>query len=72
MKQYTKEDLVNFLKWNSNAPVKVLRNASIEELENFLKRGNAFDKFIETLDLYREERALEAKCNKMRKALGIR
>ena len=72
MREYTKEDLVQFMKWNSNAPMKVIRNSSVEELENFLKKRGAFDRFLETLDSYREERRLEVEIRNKKRALGVR
>lgn len=68
--KYTKEDLVEFAKFNSNAPVSVLRRASLEELERFLKRKpEVWEKFINTLDEYREFRELEKQSNKIHRAL---
>ena len=71
MRDYTKADLVDFAKWNSNAPVSVLNKASVEELEAFIKRGNAWDKFLESLSQYRECRKLEKFIAKRKKELGI-
>ena len=71
MREYTKADLVEFAKWNSNAPVSVLNKASVEELEAFIKRGNAWDRFLESLSQYRECRQLEKASRQFKKALGI-
>ena len=64
-KDYTKADLVEFIKWNSNAPVKILNKASKEELEKFLKDKGAFDRFINTLDKYRDVSSKEKLLNKI-------
>lgn len=69
MKEYTKADLVEFMKWNSTAPISVIKNSTVEELENFLKSRNVWDRFLESLDKYREARMLEARCNKAWKSL---
>lgn len=69
MKEYTKEDLVQFLKWNSNAPVKVIRSASVEELEAFIKKHNAWDKFMDTIEDYRLHLALEKKSKQFEKLM---
>ncbi len=64
MKGYTKADLVEFMRWNSTAPISVINNSTVEELENFLKSRNVWDRFLESLDKYREARILEARCTK--------
>lgn len=69
---YTKADLIEFAKWNSNAPVSVLSKASVEQLEAFIKRGNAWESFINSLSQYRQCRQLESQINAQKRALGIR
>ena len=69
---YTKTDLIEFVKFNSNAPVSIVKKASTEELEAFIKRANAWDRFIESLSQYREYRRLERQCNAFKRSLGIR
>ena len=76
---YSKADLVEFLKWNSNAPVAILKKATVEELEAFIKRNNAWDSFITTVSQYRECRQLEQRinaikreCRQLEQGLGIR
>ena len=72
MTEYTKADLVEFVKWNSNAPVSVINKASVAELEAFIKRGNGWDNFLNSLSQYRECRQLEKESRKFMKALGIK
>ena len=69
MREYTKADLVEFAKWNSNAPVSVLNKASVEELVAFIKRGNAWDRFLDSLSQYRECRELERKSRQFMKEI---
>lgn len=72
MREYTKEDLVEFLRWNSNAPVSALRKASKEELEAFMSRKEGiWNRFFDQLDKYRECRQLEQQVRTVKKALGI-
>jgi hypothetical protein len=65
--KYTKEDLVEFLRWNSNAPIKIIRQTTADELENFIKNKGAWDRFIDGLEKQREARNLEKKVNQMLK-----
>ena len=69
--KYTKEDLVYFAYHNSNAPITVLKKSSIESLEAFIKKGGAWDLFINNLEKDRELRILEKTVNQKRKELGF-
>jgi hypothetical protein len=64
-KNYTKEDLVEFFRWNCNAPMKVVKAASVEELEKFLKDRGAYDRLLAGLDKQRYARELEKRSNAM-------
>ena len=72
--KYSKEDLVEFLKWNSNAPVSILKKASKEDLEEFMSKGGekTWNKFFETLPKYREMKSMEKQINATYKKLGIK
>ena len=67
--KYTKTDLVEFVKWHSNAPVSIINKASVTELEAFIQRGNAWEKFFEELEKNREYRQLEQKSNQLHREI---
>lgn len=62
---YTKEDLVEFLRWNSNAPMRVIKKATVEELEDWIEDKGLTDKFLNDIEKNREYRRLEKQSNKM-------
>lgn len=64
-REYTKADIVEFLRWRVKVTLKVLNSYDIEELEEFIDRNNAWELFYKELPQIQELRNLKASVNQM-------
>lgn len=69
MEEIRKDELVQFMRWNSTASEKVLRGSTKEELIEWIEDKGLFEKFMKDLDLVRKYIESENRWRNIRRAI---